>query len=88
MCCGTNCGLSLTKRYGRNQKQQRHNDILLQASLLPINIGCYDSIAFQKTGYYAGGGGIRFSKFVAASSNQLRALCERRLEDLNLVVLM
>jgi len=27
-------------------------------------------------------------QFVAASSNQLRALCERRLEDLNLVVLM
>jgi hypothetical protein len=25
---------------------------------------------------------------VAASSNQLRVLCERRLEDLNLVVLM
>jgi transposase-like protein len=27
-------------------------------------------------------------QFVAASSNQLRVLCERRLEDLNLVVLM
>ena len=27
-------------------------------------------------------------QFVAASSNQLRSLCERRLEDLNLVVLM
>src|SRR6201981_155034 len=27
-------------------------------------------------------------QFVAASSTQLRALCERRLEDLNLVVLM
>jgi putative transposase len=27
-------------------------------------------------------------QFVAASSNQLRTLCERRLEDLNLVVLM
>jgi putative transposase len=27
-------------------------------------------------------------QFVAASSNELRALCERRLEDLNLVVLM
>ena len=27
-------------------------------------------------------------QFVAASSNQLRLLCERRLEDLNLVVLM
>ena len=27
-------------------------------------------------------------RFVAASSNQLRVLCERRLEDLNLVVLM
>ena len=27
-------------------------------------------------------------QFVEASSNQLRALCERRLEDLNLVVLM
>ena len=27
-------------------------------------------------------------QFIAASSNQLRALCERRLEDLNLVVLM
>jgi putative transposase len=27
-------------------------------------------------------------QFVAASSNQLRELCERRLEDLNLVVLM
>jgi hypothetical protein len=27
-------------------------------------------------------------QFVAATSNQLRALCERRLEDLNLVVLM
>jgi putative transposase len=27
-------------------------------------------------------------QFVAASSNQLRALCERRLEDLNLVLLM
>ena len=26
-------------------------------------------------------------QFVAASSNQLRVLCERRLEDLNLVVL-
>ncbi len=30
--------------------------------------------------------GVR--QFVAASSNQLRVLCERRLEDLNLVVLM
>ena len=27
-------------------------------------------------------------QFVAASSNQLRSLCERRLEDLHLVVLM
>ena len=27
-------------------------------------------------------------QFVAASSNQLRVLCERRLEDMNLVVLM
>ena len=27
-------------------------------------------------------------QFVAATSNQLRVLCERRLEDLNLVVLM
>src|SRR5258708_13387725 len=27
-------------------------------------------------------------QFVAASSNQLRVLCERRLEDLHLVVLM
>jgi putative transposase len=27
-------------------------------------------------------------QFVEASSNQLRVLCERRLEDLNLVVLM
>jgi transposase-like protein len=39
-----------------------------------------------------GGYGIEKSsvsrQFVAASSNQLRALCERRLEDLNLVVLM
>jgi len=32
--------------------------------------------------------GLRNSQFVAASGNQLRELCERRLEDLHLVVLM
>jgi hypothetical protein len=60
--------------------------------LVAIGVGKQSSGILRAVESVVEGYGIEKSsvnrQFVEASSNQLRALCERRLEDLHLVVLM